>query len=32
LEGGRSGITEFKDVRFLPGNPAAAPKVVPPQP
>ena len=32
LEGGRSGITEFKDVRFLPGDPAAAPRAVPPQP
>lgn len=25
LEGGRSGKTEFKDVRFLPGDPAAKP-------
>jgi len=32
LEGGRSGKTEFKDVRFLPGNPAAAQPVAQPAP
>jgi hypothetical protein len=26
LEGGRSGKAEFTGVRFLPGNPAAAPQ------
>lgn len=31
MEGGRSGRIEFKDVRFLPGDPAAAPNPPAPQ-